>query len=54
MPGFYEFTVDTTRVETMVLFIDKLTYYPQRIRMEVYFIDNPDNVYYVDNAFYNI
>lgn len=54
MPGFYEFAVDTNRVEAMIMFIDKLTYYPQRIRMEVYFIDNPDNVYFVDNAFYNI
>ena len=54
MPGFYKFEIDTNRVETMVLFIDKLSYYPQRIRMEVYFIDNPENVYFTDNTFYNI
>ncbi len=54
MPGFYKFTVDTNRVETMVLFIDKLSFYPQTMRMEVYFLDNPDNVYYTDNHFYNI
>ncbi|MEN8225094.1 MAG: hypothetical protein ABFS05_07005 [Bacteroidota bacterium] len=54
MPGFYEFAIDTNRVETMILFIDKLNYYPQRIRMEVYFIDNPENVYFTDNTFYNI
>lgn len=54
MPGFHKFEIDTNRVETMILFIDKLSYYPQRIRMEVYFIDNPDNVYFTDNSFYNI
>jgi len=54
MPGFYKFTIDTNRVETMILFIDKLNNYPQRIRMEVYFMDNPDNVYFTDNTFYNI
>ena len=54
VPGFHKFEIDTNRVETMILFIDKLSYYPQRIRMEVYFIDNPDNVYFADNAFYNI
>lgn len=54
MPGFYEFTIDTNRVETMILFIDKENFYPQRIRMEVYFIDNPDIVYFTDNTFYNI
>ena len=54
MPGFYKFEIDTNRVETMILFIDKLSYYPQRIRMEVYFIDNPENVYFTDNTFYNI
>lgn len=54
IPGFYEFTIDTNRVETMILFIDKLSYYPQRIRMEVYFMDNPDNVYFTDNTFYNL
>lgn len=54
MPGFHMFEIDTNRVETMILFIDKLNYYPQRIRMEVYFIDNPDNVYFTDNTFYDI
>lgn len=54
MPGFHKFENDTNRVETMILFIDKLSYYPQRLRMEVYFIDNPDNVYFTDNTFYNI
>ena len=54
MPGFYTFEIDTNRVETMILFIDKFSYYPQRIRMEVYFIDNPDIVYFTDNTFYNI
>ena len=54
IPGFYNYTIDTSRVETMILFIDKLNFYPQRIRMEVYFFDNPDNVYFTDNTFYNI
>lgn len=54
MPGFHKFETDTNRVETMILFIDKLSYFPQRIRMEVYFIDNHDNVYFTDNTFYNI
>jgi outer membrane lipoprotein-sorting protein len=54
MPGFFKYTTDTNRVETMILFIDKLSYYPQRMRMEVYFIDNPGNVYFTDNTFYNI
>ena len=54
MPGFYKFEIDTNRVETMILYIDKLSYYPQRIRMEVFFIDNPDNIYFTDNTFYNI
>ena len=54
MPGFYKFENDSNRVETMILFINKLNYYPQRIRMEAYFIDNPDNVYFTDNTFYNI
>ena len=54
IPGFYKFEIDTNRVETMILFIDKLSYYPQKIRMEVYFIDNPENIYFTDNTFYNI
>ncbi len=54
MPGFYKYTVDTNRVETMILFIDKESFYPQRMRMEVYFYDNPDDVYYVDNTFLNL
>ena len=54
MPGFYKFEIDTNRVETMILYIDKLSNYPQKIRMEVYFIDNPDNIYFTDNTFNNI
>jgi len=54
MPGFYKYTIDTTRVETMILFIDKQNFYPQRMRLEVYFVDNPDNIYFVDNTFYNL
>lgn len=54
MPGFHKFESDTNRVETMILFIDKLNYYPQRIRMEVYFIDKPDNIYFTDNTFFNL
>ena len=45
---------DTNRVKTMILFIDKLIYYPQRMRMEVYFIDKPDNIYFTDNTFFNL
>lgn len=54
MPGFHTFENDTNRMETMHLFIDKLNFYPQRIRMEVYFIDQPAKVYFTDNTFYNI
>lgn len=54
MPGFYKFENDTNRMETMVLYVDKLNSFPQRIRMEVYFLDKPDNVYFTDNTFYNI
>ncbi len=54
MPGFHKFENDSTRVETMTLFIDKIGFYPQRIRMEVYFIDNADNVYFTDNTFHNM
>lgn len=54
MPGFHKFTVDTNRVETMVLFIDKLNYYPQKMRLETYFLDRPDNIYFTDHHFYNI
>ena len=54
MPGFYKSEIDTNRVETMILFIDKMSFYPQKIRMEVYFIDNPKNVYFTDNNFYNL
>jgi len=38
----------------MILFVDKVSYYPQRIRMEVYFIDKPETVYFTDNTFHNI
>lgn len=54
MPGFYKFETDTNRVETMILYIDKASNYPQRIRMEVYFIDDSNKVYFTDNTFYNI
>jgi len=54
MPGFYEFENDSTRVETMILFVDKSSYYPQRIRMEVYFIDKPETVYFTDNTFHKL
>ena len=54
MPGFHKFENDTNRMETMILFIDKLNYYPLRIRMEVYFIDNPDDIYFTENTFKNI
>ncbi|MCK4661826.1 MAG: hypothetical protein KAT68_03090 [Bacteroidales bacterium] len=54
MPGFNKITVDTNRVETMVLFIDKLNYYPQKMRLETYFFDSPDNIYFTDHHFYNI
>jgi hypothetical protein len=54
MPGFYEFEVDTNRVETMVLFLNKLNFYPQAMRLEKYFSDNPDNIYFTYNRFYNI
>lgn len=53
-PGFYTFTVDTNRVEIMILFIDILNYYPQSMRLETYFLDNPDNIYFTDHHFYNI
>ena len=53
MPGFHKLESDSNRVETMVLFVDKLSYFPQKIRMEVYFIDNPKKVYFTDNTFYN-
>ncbi len=54
MPGFYKFEIDTNRVETTILYINKLNFYPQRVRTEVYFIDNPNNVYFTDNIFYDI
>lgn len=54
MPGFHKFENDTNRVETMILYIDKLNYYPRRIRMEVYFIDEPDHIYFTDNTFFNL
>ncbi len=38
----------------MVLFVDKITYYPQRIRKGVYFTDKSEIVYFTDNTFYNI
>ena len=28
MPGFYKFEIDTNRVETMILYIDKQNNYP--------------------------
>jgi hypothetical protein len=54
MPGFYISTIDTNRVETMVMFVSKLNYYPQAMRMEVYFMHNPDEVYFTDHHFYGI
>jgi outer membrane lipoprotein-sorting protein len=54
MPGFYQFQTDSNRVETMTLFIDKSNYYPQRVRLEVYFKDDKDKIYFTDNSFYNL
>ena len=54
MPGFYEFTIDTNRVETVNLFVDKLNFYPQSMRLEIYFLDNPESVYFSDHRFYDI
>ena len=54
MPGFNKITVDTNRVEAMVLFVDKMNYYPQVMRLETYFLDNPDDIYFTDHHFYNI
>jgi hypothetical protein len=54
MPGFYKSIIDTNRVETMILYIGKSDFYPRKMRLEVFFIDNPKIVYYTDNNFYNI
>lgn len=54
MPGFSKFIEDTNRVETMILFISKRNFYPQRMVLETYFLDNPGDIYFTDHHFYNI
>jgi len=54
MPGFNTFIKDANRVETMILYVDKNTFYPQTMRLETYFKHEPQVHYFTDHRFTDI